>query len=514
MSLFQLTKGHLLRHLLLYFICLICHGSCFSAQGQSAGSLPRSKPSDQGLDPVQLSNFVRSLDEQIQGMHSLMILRHGMVVAEGWWAPYRAEDPHVLYSLSKSFTSTALGMAVSEGRLSIDDRLVDLFPDQVPKDASGNLKAMRVRDLLTMTTGHQEEPPISPDEVSVASFMRAPVPHLPGTHFKYNTAATFMQSAIVHHLTQTSLLDYLQPRFFKPLGIENPVWDSNAEGIALGGYGLRARTEDIAKLGQLYLQKGRWGQQVLLAEDWVQLATSKQVSNGSHPDNDWNQGYGFQFWRCRHDAFRGDGAFGQYCVVLPKLDVVLAITSGVSDMQATLNMIWDQFLPACLPVKRLKASTADAALQKSLSELKIPGVQGKATSSAFPHQERVFRLEENPDGFKYLRLSQDADSQSLLLSLEGAETHVQLCAGYQGWKRGTSDIPVGRLAHFQREPIAGTYAWENPQKLVMKVCATQTPFHLLVSLAFDGEVVEMNWASNVAFGKREKETLQGRAMQP
>ncbi len=502
------------RKLRLWILFLGCLGMVPSLLGQSSGLLPRSSPTEQGLDPVQLSTFVHALDKEVSGMHSLMILRHGRVVAEGWWAPYRPEDPHVLYSLSKSFTSTAVGMAVNEGLLTIDERLVDLFPEQVPKEPSHNLQSMRVRDLLTMTTGHQEEPPIGPEEVSVTSFMKAPVPHLPGTHFKYNTAATFMQSAIVHQLSHMSLLDYLQTRLFEPLGIEPPVWDSNTEGIALGGYGLRVRTEDIAKLGQLYLQEGRWGQRVLLPEEWVRMATSKQVSNGSDPNNDWNQGYGFQFWRCRHDAFRGDGAFGQYCVVIPNLDVVIAITSGVSDMQATLNVIWDHFLPACLPIQRSKATDADVELKQRLAELKVSGVQGEAFSDAWPSKERLYRLEENPDGFDYLRLSQDLNSRSLMLSLEGGVAEVQLCAGHQAWKRGTSDVPIGRLAHFQREPIAGMYAWESVHTLHVKVCATQTPFHLMATLHLNGDTLQMQWGSNVAFGERQKAPLRGRAVQP
>ena len=203
---------------------------------------------------------------------------------------------------------------------------------------------MRVRDLLCMSTGHETEPKMAPDGDWVKLFLAHPVPHKPGTHFKYNTPATYMQSAIVQKVTGQTVLDYLKPRLFEPLGIEKPRGDTSPQGISLGGYGLFVRTEDIAKFGQLYLQKGQWQGQQLLTSAWVTQATSRQTSNGSNPKSDWDQGYGYQFWRCRHGAFRGDGKDGQFCVVLPEQDTVIAITAETGDMQGELNVVWDQLL--------------------------------------------------------------------------------------------------------------------------------------------------------------------------
>ena len=137
-----------------------------------------------------------------------------------------------------------------------------------------------------------------------------------------------MLSAIVQKATGKTVLDYLRPRLFEPLGIENPTWETSPQGISLGGYGLSIRTEDIARFGQLYLQKGKWQGKQLVPAAWVEAATARQTSNGSNPKSDWDQGYGYQFWRCRHGAYRGDGAFGQFCIVMPEQDAVVAITSG------------------------------------------------------------------------------------------------------------------------------------------------------------------------------------------
>ena len=199
--------------------------------GAAAAPLPRSTPEAQGVSATAMLQFVNALN-QIDGLHGVVVVRHGQVITEGWWAPYDAEHQHVLYSLSKSFTSSAVGFAVAEGKLSIDDPVLKFFPDEAPANPSDNLKAMRVHDLLMMSTGHQDEPPTAPDKVSPESFLAWPVPHLPGTHFKYNTAASFMLSAIVQKVTGQTELEYLRPRLFEPLGIEHPVWDTNFRAFA------------------------------------------------------------------------------------------------------------------------------------------------------------------------------------------------------------------------------------------------------------------------------------------
>src|SRR6185437_11021382 len=305
------------------------------------------RPEAQGIAPSAILAFVEEANHKIDALHSFMLVRHGHVVAECWWSPYDAKTRHELYSLSKSFTSTAVGLAIAEGKLSIDDPVLKFFPSDAPEQPSNNLKAMRVHDLIRMNTGHQSEPSLAASKQSwVKTFLAHPVPFKPGTHFLYNTPATYMLSAIVQKVTGQTVLDYLRPRLFEPLGIENPTWGTSPQGISLGGYGLSVRTEDIAKFGQLYLQKGIWHGKQLVPAAWVETATARQTSNGSNPQSDWDQGYGFQFWRCRNNVYRGDGAFGQFCVVLPEQDAVVVVTSGVKNMQAVLNLIWERLLPA------------------------------------------------------------------------------------------------------------------------------------------------------------------------
>ncbi|MFM8263936.1 MAG: serine hydrolase domain-containing protein [Pirellula sp.] len=311
---------------------------------QRKSPLPRATPESQGVSSKAIADFIQAADEKVNSMHSLMILRHGKVIAEAWWAPEDADKPHVLWSLSKSFTSTAVGLAVQEGKLSIDDRVVGFFPEDLPAEPVENLRNMKVKDLLTMSTGHADEPNVRQTQDWIKSFLAHPVPHAPGSFFRYNTPATFMQSAIVQKVTGQTVVEYLQTRLFDPLGIDPPRWDKNPQGISLGGYGLFLKTEEIAKFGQLYLQKGLWQGKQLIPADWVDLATSKQVSNGNNPSSDWNQGYGFQFWRSRHNAFRGDGKDGQFCIVMPDQDAVVVMTANTANMQAQLSLVWDHLL--------------------------------------------------------------------------------------------------------------------------------------------------------------------------
>ncbi len=345
---------------------------CIPLARADGRSLPRSTPEAEGVSSQAIIDFIQAADKNVNTFDSFMIVRHGKVIAEGWWSPNSADEPHVLNSVSKSFNSTAVGLAIHEGKLKLDDPVLKFFPADSPADPSENLKAMTVRDLLTMSGGHEVEPNRDGGP-SVEQFLAQPVPYKPGTHFLYNTMGSYVLSAIVTKVTGQTSLEYLKPRLFGPLGIEDPRWDSSPEGNSLGGYGLYLRTEDIAKLGQLYLQKGKWNGKRLIPRKWVEQATSKQIANEneSHAQigSDWKEGYGFQFWRCRHNAFRADGAGGQFIVVMPDQDAVVAITADTGNMQGELDAIWDHLLPAFqskpLPVN----STGEAKIREAIANL-------------------------------------------------------------------------------------------------------------------------------------------------
>jgi CubicO group peptidase (beta-lactamase class C family) len=470
----------------------------------AAAALPRSTPEAQGVSSAAIQRFVESAARDLDSLHSLIVVRHGQVIAEGWWSPYAAGTRHEMYSLSKSFTSTAAGLAIAEGKLSLDDTVLSFFPDQAPAEPSANLKSMRVRDLLCMSAGHEKEVSSSRELMTVKAFLAHPVPFKPGTRFLYNTPATFMVSAIVQKVTGQTLLDYLRTRLFEPLSIESPTWDTNVEGISLGGYGLSIRTEDIAAFGQLYLQKGQWQGKQLLPASWVELATSRQTSNGSSPDSDWEQGYGYQFWRSRH-GYRGDGAFGQYCMVLPEQDTVIAITSGIGNMASVMNLIWDQLLPALGPSALAADNDAVAKLKSKLGSLTLRTAPGKATTPlAAKVAGKRFVFPANDAKIESLTLTSTPDGGAAVkVSVDGREELIPL--GHERWQ-----TTRGRLWLPKEVPLAGNGAWSSDDTFTVRLCAFETPYVVTAKLRFADDQLTFDRETNVGFGATKPPSLVGR----
>jgi CubicO group peptidase (beta-lactamase class C family) len=311
--------------------------------------LPRSTPAEQGVDQRGIDDFVAALAPMPDiELHSLMVLRHGHVVAERWWRPYRADSPHLLYSLSKSFTSTALGFAVAEGLVDLDATVLSYFPEFDDRVTHPWSRSMRVRDVASMASGHHDdmygEAARAGNGDLVLGLLLLPPKFEPGSSFAYNQPCTNTVAAIVRRVSGGTLADFLRPRLFEPLSIHPYGWVRDPVGREQGYSGLHVTTSAIAKLGQLYLDEGRWQGAQLLPAAWVAEATRSHVATGRE-NQDWDQGYGFQFWRSRH-GYRGDGAYGQYMVILPEADAVVAITSQSPDMQGVLDRLWEHLLPA------------------------------------------------------------------------------------------------------------------------------------------------------------------------
>ncbi|HEY5586064.1 MAG TPA: serine hydrolase [Ruminiclostridium sp.] len=406
--------------------------------------LPRALPHEMGVDPKAILSFVNTVEDQQLGIHSFMLLRHNKVVAEGWWDPMKPSYNHILFSLSKSFTSTAIGFAVQEKLLSIEDYVLSFFPDKLPYEPCENMKKMKIKHLLNMCTGHSAEPPFILGENTskdwVYSFLTSYVDLEPGSLFVYNTPATYMLSAILQEITKSTTFEFLQPRLFQPLGISDIWWEVCPKGINAGGFGLNIKTEDIAKFGTFLLNKGVWEGKQLLNSAWIEEATAKHIeNNGDTPD--WKQGYGYQFWRCQPEGvYRGDGAFGQYCIVMPEQDAVIAIQAGVADMQKVLTDIWDILLPA------MKNSVPEnkenqTALEEKLSCLVYSMPSGEARSPmADIVSGKEYEIAENSTGITKLAFN-FADTNKVTVHM--GENNYTAEIGYQKWIDGQT--------HFKEE---------------------------------------------------------------
>lgn len=320
-------------------------------------ALPRSTPEAEGFDREALDEYLEAVKGSGQELHSVMVLRHGKVIAEKWLGDHAPHMNHVMHSVSKTFTATAIGFAVTENRLKVSDKVISFFPGDLPEQVSPYLAALEIRDLLTMSVGQEKDPTAEIRKQGSRwekLFLATPVIYEPGTKFLYNSLASYMLSAIITKVTGQKLVDYLYPRLFRPLGISGVEWDISPSGVNTGGWGLYIKTEDMAKMGQFFLLKGKWNGRQLLPEAWFEEATSAQImqkpeltpKHKERKTSDWVQGYGYQMWRCRHNAFRADGANGQYIIVVPDKEAVIVTTANVKDMQSEINLIWDHLLPA------------------------------------------------------------------------------------------------------------------------------------------------------------------------
>lgn len=471
--------------------------------------LKRSTPESQGVSSEAILEFIQEVEnirsgDMGQDFHSFMLLRHGFVIAEGWWQPYQSSSPHVLFSLSKSFTSTAIGFAVQKGLLTVEDNVVSYFPEECVSP-SKNLSKMKIKHLLSMNTGHIVDTTDfffgREDGNWVKAFFGVPVEKEPGTHFLYNTGATYMLSVILQKITGEKLIDYLQTRLFNPLAITGASWETCPMGYNTGGFGLRVKTEDIAKFGQLYLDHGKLNGKVLLKEEWIMEATDSQSDNSANGPGDWGQGYGYQFWRCRNNAYRGDGAFGQYCIVMPEKDAVLAITGGMKDLQKPLEIVWDKLLPSFME-GTLPETTDYKTLCDKLSSLQylLPDGTEKAVIES-ELQDRTYCLESNQFHIEEITFSFETDRMSIRMKEEG-QIH-ELFAGRGKWTEGTF------FFNGNQEPIACTGGWKDDTTLVLKARLLEMPFAMNFDIRFGDNELFLEQKLNVGFAEPQPVCIKG-----
>jgi CubicO group peptidase (beta-lactamase class C family) len=411
-------------------------------------------------------------------LHSLMIIRNGRVVAEGWWAPYRPDDVHLLYSVSKSFTSTALGCAVAEGRVALDDTVVQHFPDLDLGPVGPRARAITIQHLARMATGHREDILATMVELDpaepVRGFLRIEPESEPGSAFAYNNAATYVLAAIVRELTGQSLTDYLQPRLFDPLGIAPPHWDTLGGRRQMGYSGLHLTTEQLARFGLLYLQRGDWAGRSLLSAAWVTEATRAHTATPGEPEPDWRRGYGYQFWRSLH-GYRGDGAYGQFCLVLPEQDAVVVTTGDTETMQPVLDAVWAHLVPAFGSPST--GAGDDDRLAARLASLSLPA-EGAG-------------IYDGDDWLTACAVTEQSDGWALTVTFKGddplepprgsaagdaADHRLVIGCGDRRWQRTSAPVRNGRGLVVEAQG-----RWADPETFTAELVFVHTPHRMTVS---------------------------------
>lgn len=465
--------------------------------------LYRATPESVGISSRAVSRFIDSLAE-LDSVHSIMLLRHGKVAAEMWNAPYRPEAPHELFSLSKSFTSAAIGFARQEGKLRLDDTIASFFPEKLPEHPDPRFLRMTVRHLLTMSSGHdrcalcymidQSEPDF------VKSFFRSPLVYEPGSRFVYNSGATYMLSALIRRITGENLTGYLRPRLFAPLGFGEREWEKDPEGTELGGWGFQLTTEEIARFAQLLLDGGKLEDRQILPADYLAMATAFQIDNSMNTQPDWQVGYGFQFWRCRHNAFRCDGAFGQYALVMPDQDAALAVTSGMRNMQSILDRVWDILLPAMSDTPLAEDPAEQQALRARCAAAAFPVLPG-------PGRELVWEsssFEENAAKVEALQVESTLRSCRLTLHRNGQLETLE--AGFGHRLDNHTRFGCSRLRR-----MAASAAWRDDDTLEVVAHLYESPYRLRFLIRREGERLTFERNANLLFfGLAEWPLLHGR----
>ncbi len=443
-------------------------------------NLLRAAPESVGISSGALLSMLRKLNE-LDSLNGIVLLRHGKVCMEGWWKPYCQDVPHGLFSLSKSLVSVAIGIAQGEKLLSLDDRLISFFPEHEKAVTDPKMNEITLRHLLTMTSGHDvcaKEFMINDPEGDWAhGFLASRLPRKPGEFFAYNSGATYMLAAVIFKRTGQNVREYLMPRFFEPLGIVPGIWETCPKGINCGGHGLFLKTEDIAKLAQLLLNHGKVNGKALIPEDYLAEATRKQSDNSMNQLPDWKCGYGYQFWVSRH-GYRGDGASGQYLIVLPQEDVAIAVNSCLADMGRILDVFWDALLPALQDAPLPEDSRKHRALERFLASLAIPPAR-----NAYPVtrcSSARFEFESNAAGITACSVEFGEKECALTFFNETPLKTEQLRAGF-----GFHCMNTFRLSDVFSHPVAASAAWVSEDVLEIHAFCCDTTFRDVYRIDFN-----------------------------
>jgi CubicO group peptidase (beta-lactamase class C family) len=377
-----------------------------------------SSPSAQGVDAAGISAFLDVIgsDPRIEP-HGLIVQRHGKRIAEGYWAPHAGDRSRLVYSLSKSFTGTALGLLVGDGRLSLDDLVSDHLPELFDDATPDAIRRLRIRHIASMSSGHAAETILDavvadPDD-PVRGFLTLAPDAEPGTIFAYNQPPVLTLARILERVAGERLVDQLRPRVLDPIGAGDLRWRQVA-GHDMGFSGVFTNLDTIARLGQLHLDDGRWNGRRILPDGWVATASSVQTPNGQWDQIDWQQGYGFQFWMSRH-GYRGDGAFGQFMVILPEHDMVVAMFSCTDEMQVVLDALWEHVLPAVDRSDSSSTHGSDEALAERMANLALPTAAARLGGAA-PGDVRAQRFVRHESESSHFTITAvDTDGSTVII---------------------------------------------------------------------------------------------------
>ena len=506
----------------------------------------RVTPESVGIRSKDIREFLKECYASGIQLHSFMLVRHGKVCAEGWYHPYSPDARHIIYSFSKTFTQIAIGFAEQEGILSLDEKLVDLFPQELPEKISENLALADIESLLTMSCGHAAE--LTTDDIEayggnwVKAFFAQEFVYRPHTMFQYNTTGTDLLSLILLKKTGQSLTQFLTPRLFDPLGIKDVYCSTMGDRVVdpdvpyseveAGGWGYHMRTEDLARFIAFLSQRGVWEGKRLLREEWFDRAFRKQIETDNEvyaPQTEhWKLGYCYQCW-CNpyNDSWRADGLYGQYGYVIPEKDAFMIMTAAAVNTEKQLSL-FDSILVDRMEEKALEENPkAWRKLQKKLNKLEIPAPWAIRQSWSEPLLHgKTFRI-DNPSKISLEEFiggeGHFGHSEWSVQTITFEIAQNQLMITYQQKKKDgkgslTQTLNIGLDGKYRKSVLSdGTYyaagKWVLANELELEIRYQEALAAAIIRLTFDETTLRLSVRSQMPeeldITKRKVRTLQG-----
>lgn len=467
--------------------------------------IPRATAESVGIPSSSIITFLNRILEHKLNLHSLLVIRSGKIVAEGYWAPFDKERKHRLYSVSKSITALAIGYMIDEGKISLDDHIVDFFPEKVQEPPNPRIINATIHDMLIMSDCHDDQTYRFDQEDWIDSWFTTDANHMPGKVFSYNTTCTNLLTAIVERVSGMKLLNYLRP-VFDAIGVSDDIWCiETPEGYSFGGSGVMATPRDLAKIALLVMNKGKHEGEQLISQDFIQKATSKQIDNyfdfiTMEEDIEHQQGYGYQIWRTRNNGFSFYGMGSQLAICLPDKELIVVTTGdtqGISpDTSEILSALWETLYHDICEDSLPEDPKAQEELINYMSNLALPVVEGdKASCLSEKVNGKTYVMNENPMGIKDVCFSFHEDEGTFTYTTDRGIHRIDFGFGYN--KKGDfpethySGTRIGTPKNTGYEMHASA-AWCDEKTLLMVVYITDDYLGSLKMYAvFDGESIQI-----------------------
>lgn len=443
-----------------------------------------------------INRFLNNLNEKHIECHSIVIMQNGETKLEKSFYPYQNNTIHPVFSVSKSFTSIAIGQLIEQNKVNINDTWITYFPEY-KATAADHFDKVTIKDLLTMRMGQDEEPYLNTNDDWISSTISKPLVYTPGTHFFYDSMCTHLISALVQKITHKTMAEYLDDILMKPLNITDYYWDSDQRGITAGGFGLHISTHDLAKFGQLLLNKGRYNNQQIISAHWIKEATSRQADTEPYypiERTENRQGYGFYFWQCSHNAYRASGLHGQLCFIQPENNLVIAMASATTGSQPILDCLFQAMYEE-------RGSTDTVTYE-------LPILQGKKKSSAFLCNQIAMKALPNPAQIQQLQIKQEDNKIQLTFTKQNKQYTIK--AGYNTWLKQENkflnftptewhcamhdDIP-----NQYKLPAYANYAWITPTTLNIQLRARNDAAQYNFTFLLDHHYLTMRYKADALY---------------